>query len=135
MQWAVSKEQKYLDAVSQLMDYVHGLNPIGKCYVAGLGFDSVQHPHCRESVRSQDNGWGPRPGLLVYGPGQMGRAKQVPPLTNLARERVYADHLGSVQWNEFTVYQCLVFPAAIYPVLAPRGNWIPDQDPFAPLNE
>ena len=29
------------------------------------------------------------------------------------------DHLGSFAMNEFTVYQTLVLPAAIYPVLAP----------------
>jgi endoglucanase len=131
MQWAVTKEQKYLDAVSQLMDYVQGLNPIGKCYVAGIGFDSVYHPHDRESTYAQDKGWGPRPGILVYGPGQRGNATQVPAVNGLARERQYVDQLGSIQWDEFTVYQTLVFPAAIYPVLAQGGKWDPTKDPFA----
>lgn len=120
MQWALSKEQKYLDAVSQLMDYVQGLNPLGKCYASGLGSDSVRHPHDRESVYAQAQGWGPRPGLLVYGgPHTSGQVNQLPPLDQLSRERHYIDHLGSFAMNEFTVYQTLVFPAAIYPVLAP----------------
>lgn len=120
MQWALSREQKYLDAVSQLMDYVQGLNPLGKCYASGIGSDPVRHPHDRESVYAQSQGWGPRPGLLVYGgPYTSGVVRQVPPLELMPRERRYIDHLGSFAMNEFTVYQTLVFPAAIYPVLAP----------------
>jgi len=131
MQWAMSKEQKYLDATSQLMDYVQGLNPIGKCYVSGVGFDSVHHPHDRESTYAQDKGWGPRPGIVVYGPVLSGIGEQVPAPKKLARERRYVDHLGSFQMNEFTVYQSLVFPASIYPVLARGGKWDPTKDPFA----
>jgi hypothetical protein len=120
MQWALSREQKYLDAVSQLMDYVQGLNPLGKCYASGIGADPVRHPHDRESVYAQSQGWGPRPGLLVYGgPYTSGVVRQLPPLDSMPRERHYIDHLGSFAMNEFTVYQTLVFPAAIYPVLAP----------------
>ncbi len=120
MQWVLSKEQKYLDAVSQLMDYVQGLNPLGKCYASGLGADPVRHPHDRESVYAQAQGWGPRPGLLVYGgPHTSGMVRQLPPLNSMPRERRYIDHLGSFAMNEFTVYQTLVFPAAIYPVLGP----------------
>jgi hypothetical protein len=33
--------------------------------------------------------------------------------------------------NEFTVYQSLVFPASIYPVLGRGGQWDPARDPFA----
>lgn len=127
MQYALTRDQKYLDAVSQLMDYPQGLNPIGKCYVSGIGSDSVRHPHDRESVYAQSKGWGPRPGLMVYGgPYVSGKnIKQVPPLEELSRERHYLDHLGSFAMNEFTVYQTLVFPAAIYPVLAPEGKFDP----------
>ena len=39
--------------------------------------------------------------------------------------------LPSPGGREFTVYQTLVFPAAIYPVLAPDGKWDPTKDPFA----
>ena len=98
---------------------VQGLNPPGKCYASGIGSDSVRHPHDRESVYAQAQGWGPRPGLLVYGgPNTSGQVNQLPPLNQLPRERHYIDHLGSFAMNEFTVYQTLVFPAAIYPVLA-----------------
>ena len=127
MQWAITKDQKYLDAVSQLMDYAQGLNPLGKCYVSGIGSDFVHHPHQRECVYSQAQGWGLIPGIMVYGgPYTSGnKIKQVPPLNEMSRERHYLDHLGSFAMNEFTVYQTLVFPAAIYPVLAPDGKWDP----------
>jgi hypothetical protein len=61
------------------------------------------------------------------------KIKQVPPINELSRERRYFDHLGSIAMNEFTVYQTLVFPAAIYPVLAQGGKWDPANDPFAGL--
>ena len=50
LQWSLTKEQKYIDAVSQLMDYAQGLNPLGKCYMTGTGFNRVHNPHDRESA-------------------------------------------------------------------------------------
>ena len=135
MQWVLTKEQKYIDAVSQLMDYVQGLNPIGKCYVCGIGFNRVYNPHDRESAYTKQMGWGPRPGILVFGPGQRANGSQIPPVAGLARERVYIDHLATIQWNEFTIYQSLCFPAAVYPALSPGGKWDPTKDPFAALQK
>jgi endoglucanase len=129
--WGLTKEQKYIDAVSQLMDYNQGLNPIGKCYVCGIGFNRVHNPHDRESAYTIEQGWGPRPGILVFGPGGRGRGTSVPEIRSLARERQYIDNLPSIQWNEFTIYQSLCFPAAVYPVLARGGKWDDTNDPFA----
>jgi endoglucanase len=131
LQWALTKEQKYIDAASLLMDYVQGLNPIGKCYVCGIGFNRVHNPHDRESAYTIEKGWGPRPGILVFGPGGRGRGVSIPAVATLARERQYIDNLPSIQWNEFTVYQSLCFPAAVYPVLAQGGTWDETKDPFA----
>ena len=138
MQWALAKEQKYIDAVSQLMDYDQGLNPLGKCYMTGIGFDGVHHPHTRESAYTQVTmGWGgPLAGITVYGPlepsklGSVSGSKQIPALSGLPRERCYVDHLGFWAMDEFTVYQSEVFPAAIYPVLAQGGKWNPTKEPF-----
>jgi endoglucanase len=131
LQWALTKEQKYMDAASQLMDYTQGLNPIGKCYVTGIGFNRVHNPHDRESAYTKEEGWGPRPGILVFGPGGTGKGTSVPALTTLARERRFIDNLPSIQWTEFTVYQSLCFPAAVYPVLAQGGKWDDSKGPFA----
>jgi endoglucanase len=131
LQWALTKEQKYIDAASQLMDYTQGLNPVGKCYVCGIGFNRVHNPHDRESAYTKEKGWGPRPGILVFGPGGRGQGVSVPAVTTLARERQYIDNLPSIQWNEFTIYQSLCFPAAVYPVLAQGGRWDEAKAPFA----
>lgn len=130
LQWALTKEQKYIDAASQLMDYTQGLNPIGKCYMTGLGFNRVHNPHDRESAFTKKQGWGPRPGILVFGPGGSGRGVSVPAVSGLPRERKYIDNLPSIQWSEFTVYQSLCFPSAIYPVLAQGGKYDGKSDPF-----
>jgi len=129
--WALTREQKYIDAVSQLMDYVQGLNPLGKCYMTGIGFNRVHNPHDRESAYTKRQGWGPRPGILVFGPGGSGRGVSVPALSGLARERRYIDNLGSIQWSEFTVYQSLCFPSAVYPVLSQGGKYDEKTDPFS----
>jgi endoglucanase len=132
LQWSLTKEQKYIDAVSQLMDYAQGLNPLGKCYMTGTGFNRVHNPHDRESAYTKRQGWGPRPGILVFGPGGSGRGVSVPPVSSLARERRYIDNLGSIQWSEFTIYQSLCFPSAVYPVLAQGGKCNARVDPFTP---
>ncbi len=138
MEWALTGTQKYIDAVSQLMDYDQGVNPIGKCYMSGIGFNQVCNPEQFESIYAQEQGWGgPQPGVTVYGPGvtqasqdETGAA-QIPNPNNLPRERVWVDDLGNYQWNEFTVGQCEVWPAAVYPVLAQGVSWKPaNGEPF-----
>jgi endoglucanase len=130
--WSLTKEQKYIDAASQLMDYAQGLNPLGKCFMTGIGFNRVHNPHDRESAWTKQQGWGPRPGILVFGPGGTGNGVSVPPVTGLARERKYIDNLGSIQWSEFTIYQSLCFPSAVYPVLGQGGKYDARIDPFSP---
>ena len=130
--WGLTKEQKYIDAASQLMDYNQGLNPIGKCYVCGTGFNRVYNPHDRESAYTKKQGWGPRPGVLVFGPGGRGNGTSIPEVRSLPRERQFIDNLPSIQWTEFTIYQSLCFPAAVYPVLAQGGTWDEMNDPFGP---
>ena len=112
------------------MDYNQGLNPIGKCYETGIGFDRVHHPHDRESAFTIQNGWGPRPGIFVFGPGGSGNGVSVPNVTTLPRERRYIDNQASIQWSEFTIYQSLCFPASVYPVLGHGGTWDEKKDPF-----
>ena len=120
------------------MDYDQGLNPIGKCYMTGIGFDRVHNPQKRESAYAEAHngmGWA-QPGITVYGPLEPSKLSsspgsvQIPPLSGLPRERRYVDHLGYWAMDEFTVYQSEVFPAAIYPVLAQGGKWNPAKEPF-----
>jgi endoglucanase len=133
LEWSITKEQKYIDVVSQLMDYTQGLNPIGKCYVTGIGFDQVKNPHDRESEYTKSKGWGVKPGILIYGPGNLPdriQFKVLPEITDLPRERQWVDHLYTYGMNEFTIHETLIYPAVIYPVLAEGKVWDETKDPF-----
>ena len=133
LEWGLTKEQKYIDVVSQLMDYNQGLNPIGKCYVTGIGFDQVKNPHDRESEYTKSKGWGVKPGILIYGPGNLPDNIQftvLPEITALPRERQWVDHLFTYGMNEFTIHETLIYPAVVYPVLAEGRAWDDTKDPF-----
>jgi endoglucanase len=136
MQWALTGEQKYIDAVSQLMDYDQGLNPIGKCYMSGIGFERTHNPEHQESAYAEYTAGlgGPMPGITVYGPGANGQtataAHQVPPANSLPRERKWMDDAGNYMWGEFTVEENEVYQTAVYPVLAQGGTWSPAREPF-----
>lgn len=119
--WKLSGESKYIDGVSQLMDYVLGLNPMGKCFMTGVGYNRVHHPHDRETeYTNHEMGWGIRPGIIVFGPGLPTNAGQCYPAIDrmsTPRERVYIDNKMAISQSEFTIYQSLCFPANIYPIL------------------
>lgn len=133
LEWSLTKEQKYIDVVSQLMDYNQGLNPIGKCYVTSIGFDSVKNPHDRESEYTKVKDIGIKPGIQIYGPGNLPDKIEftiLPEITALPRERQWVDHLYTYGMNEFTVHETLIYPAVIYPVLAKGGIWDEINNPF-----
>ncbi|NJK86791.1 MAG: hypothetical protein HC906_13265 [Bacteroidales bacterium] len=124
--WSLSKEQNYLDAASELLDYKLGLNPLGISYVTGLGFYSVTNPHDRESAYTiYIKDWGPKPGITVFGPGIPGRRragfKTEPDVLKLAKERQYIDDIDIISFNEFTIFETMVHDA-FYTVLAMVEN-------------
>ena len=124
--WGLSGEQKYIDGVSQLMDYVLGLNPLGKCFMTGLGSERVHHPHDRETeYTNHEMHWGIRPGLIVFGPGLVTNAgKSYPAITGeTPRERIYIDNVLAISQSEFTIYQSLCFPACVYPILSGGSDY------------
>lgn len=150
LMWKLTGEQKYIDAVSQMMDYALGLNPLGKCFMTGVGFNRVKNPHDRESAYTKEQGWGPRPGIMVFGPGLPTRAgecypaitskpwrrwgapaPEIPEGTKFTpRERVYIDTRDAISQSEYTIYQTLCFPANIYPILAGETQFTGFEDPY-----
>ena len=127
--WGLTGEQKYIDGVSQLMDYVLGLNPMGKCFMTGIGYNRVHHPHDRETeYTNHEMHWGIRPGIIVFGPGLVtGNGRNYPTIDrNTPRERIYIDNKMAISQSEFTIYQSLCFPANIYPILTGGSDY-----PFA----
>jgi len=133
LMWSISKEQHYLDAASQLMDYKLGLNPIGISYVTGLGFHRVHNIHDRESAYTMSLGWGPKTGITAFGPGvipwRSANLTVLPKLSDMAKERQYVDDLRSISFNEFTIFETMAHDA-LYTILAGGGKWN-KIDPYA----
>ena len=77
-----------------------------------------QSPRPRIGVH-QEAGLGAAPGNSGLRSRRNGQWRFGSRRHRLARERRYIDNLGSIQWSEFTIYQSLCFPSAVYPVLAP----------------
>jgi len=132
LQWKLTGEQRYFDAASVLMDYKLGLNPLGICYVTGLGSHRVHNIHDRESAYTIEKGWGPKPGITIFGPGVTGwrsRAAVVPGMRELPRERKFSDDRGIISFTEFTIFETMHYDA-LYTILAGGGTW-DGRDPFS----
>jgi endoglucanase len=135
MQWRLTGEQEYINAASCLMDYNMGLNPVGKCYLTGIGFDRTMDPLHHDSYPGLTKGWGPTPGLLVFGPGNLrqinsGAIPMYPEIHSLSRQRQFIDHRRYVSVTEFTIPESLTFPSVIYTILAGGGSYDGSTDPF-----
>lgn len=129
MQWRLTGEQKYIDAASQLMDYNMGLNPMGKCFMSGTGFDRVEDPLHHDSYPMKLKGWGPAPGLLVFGPSD-GRPQlkencplMIPDFKTLPGQRRWLDNRRNVSGCEFTIPESLSYPGVVYTILSGGGKW------------
>jgi len=131
--WSLTKEQKYIDAASELMDYKLGLNPIGISYVTGIGFLQVHNPHDRECAYTMSMGWGPKPGITVFGSGIRSwwrKSEVIPTIEDLPNERIFADDLKAISFTEFTIFETMSHDA-LYTVLSGEGKW-DGKDPFLP---
>lgn len=96
-------ERKYYDAAWEQIHYLLGRNPMGICYVTGLGTHPVMKPHHRPSAAVGR----PMPGMLSGGPcdwmaddltKDLFEGKSVPPA------KCFLDMTGSYSTNEITIY-------------------------------
>jgi endoglucanase len=125
LQWKLTKEQKYFDGASELMDYKTGLNPIGISYITALGFHQVHNIHDRESAYTESLGWGSKPGITAFGPGVIGRrsnTKSVPVINELPKERQFTDDREIISFTEFTIFETMHYDA-LYTILSGGGKW------------
>jgi endoglucanase len=125
LQWKLTKEQKYFDGASELMDYKTGLNPIGISYITALGFHQVHNIHDRESAYTESLGWGSKPGITAFGPGVVGRrsnTKSVPVINELPKERQFTDDREIISFTEFTIFETMHYDA-LYTILSGGGKW------------
>lgn len=138
--WKLTKDQQYIDAACDLLNYTLGLNPLGISYTTGIGFKQVQNPHDRESAYTTGKGWGNKPGITVFGPGIKHSVSGdpttllVPSFTSLPVERQYQDNRDLIAMNEFTIFETMTH-YAIYTVLAQGGTWDESKDPFKTQQE
>jgi endoglucanase len=135
MQWRLTGEQKYIDAASQLMDYNQGLNPLGKCFLTGTGFDRTEDPLHHDSYSMKEKGWGPAPGMPVFGPGNTAQLKEncpkmIPDIKSLPAQRQWLDSRRNVSGNEFTIPESIAYPSVVYTILSGGGSWDRITDPF-----
>ncbi len=106
----------YLDTAYEQLGYVLGKNPMGLCFVTGMGSDSVKRPHHRPS--EADDIDEPVPGLLVCGPNKRSQDKFTQ--WNIPSEefpaKCYYDIVYSFSTNEATIYcnSAAVFVAAYF---------------------
>jgi hypothetical protein len=136
MQWRLTHEQKYIDAASQLMDYNQGLNPIGKCFLTGTGFDRTMDPLHHDSYLMKDRGWGPAPGIQVFGPANTAQLKtncplEIPDIKSLPIQRKWMDSRRNVSGCEFTIDQSLAYSTVVYSILSKGGSWDRKTDPYS----
>jgi endoglucanase len=132
LQYRFSQDQTYLDAAADLMGYLVGLNPLGISYVTGIGFHQVHNPHDRECAYTKSQGLGPKPGITVFGPGTNTNnvtSLIFPAMSDLPKERQFADNLSAYSMTEFTIFETMVHNA-LFTVLAGGGKWDDTRDPF-----
>jgi endoglucanase len=139
MMWRLTGEQKYIDAASQLMDYNQGINPMGKCFLTGTGFDRTTDPLHHDSYPMKLKGWGPAPGLQVFGPANAKQLKEkcplmIPDINTMPEQRKWVDSRRNVSGCEFTVPESLAYPSAIYTILSGGGKWDRKTDMYEKKN-
>ncbi|MEN8907595.1 MAG: glycoside hydrolase family 9 protein, partial [Clostridiales bacterium] len=103
-----TSESKYLNGVTEAMDYMMGRNPNERSYVTGYGDYPVQYPHHRFFANQVDSSFPPAPpGITVGGPNS---GLQDPWVKGsgwlpgeMAPQKCYMDHIESWSTNECTI--------------------------------
>jgi len=101
-----TSDRKYLDGVTETMDYVLGRNSLNKSYVTGYGANPPLHPHHRFWANQPDAGYpAPPPGVVVGGPNQTPGDPVVlaAGLTGNPPGKQYIDDIGSFSTNEVAI--------------------------------
>jgi endoglucanase len=99
--YILSKDQKYLDAATGLLDYLLGRNPMDISYLTGYGVNSAKDPHHRPS--QADGIDAPIPGMLVGGPNYTANDCAKNMVDNKAVAKSYYDNSCSFATNEVAI--------------------------------
>lgn len=102
----ITGERKYVQAMSDAMDYLLGRNPLDQSYVSGYGSRPLKNPHHRFWAHQVDAA-SPMvpPGLLSGGPNSMNLSDPVAATLkgNCIGQMCWKDEIGSWTLNEVTV--------------------------------
>jgi len=100
--YMLTREQRYLDAISTSVDFMLGMNPSEICWMTGVGSVSPVDPlHANSSFDGEED---PVPGLVAYGPNDNWNHKMnplYPDPENMGFYRRIADVWGYVEGCEF----------------------------------
>ncbi len=119
--------RRLLDAAGLLADYCVGLNPLGRCWVTGLGAQPPSNPTHLDSYFTRERGLGPVPGIVPYGPfeapGEISYQKIIwskvyPAWDRQPLHRRYSEGWSLIPVNEFTTLETMVPNACMFAVLA-----------------
>ena len=99
--YILSKDKKYLDAATGILDYLLGRNPMDISYLTGYGVNSAKDPHHRPSQADKIDD--PIPGMLVGGPNYTATdcAKNYVDIKAVAKS--YYDNSCSYATNEVAI--------------------------------
>ena len=99
--YLLSNNANFLTNAYRNMDYILGRNPLGYCFVTGLGTKSPMHPHHRLSA--SDGIDAPIPGFLVGGPNGGQQDSQFVTYPSDLPDESYVDEQGSYASNEIAI--------------------------------
>ena len=101
--YVITKDVKYLNGVTNSMDYILGRNATGYCFITGFGSKQVMFPHHR--ISGSDGVTEPQPGLPIQGSyyGIMGQC--TPNIVSEFAAKNYIDSECSYSTNELSIDQ------------------------------
>jgi endoglucanase len=101
-----TQDQRYLNGMSESMDYLLGRNPLDQSYVSGYGENPPIHLHNRFWADLPDQGYPPAPAGVIAG-GPNGKPSDPPALAagliDGPPAKSYIDDYGSYSTNEVAV--------------------------------
>lgn len=103
-----SSDIKYLNGITESMDYILGRNPLHKSYVSGYGENPLQNPHHRFWAYQANSSYPkPPPGALSGGPNSSLQDPYVQgqgyTVGKYPAQKCYIDHIQSWSTNEITI--------------------------------
>ena len=100
---------QYIEAALAQLDFVLGLNPLSKCFVAQLGTNTVRNPHHR-LVASRRK---PLPGLVVGGPNNNSESLVEPanqgPFSYADAQNSYSSNETAIDYNAAFIFVVSAF--------------------------